>query len=149
MTTDPDALRVLGSRLGHAFRNAALLEQALTHSSFANEHPGTGDNGALAFLGDAVLALVVGEHLWRAFPDEPEGVLTPKRALLVSGASLCRWAVAIQLGSHLRLGRGEEQTGGREKESLLATALEAVLAVVYLEGGLDGARRTVASLALW
>jgi ribonuclease-3 len=149
VTAEPDPLQALGSRLGHAFRDAELLEQALTHSSFANEHAGTRDNGALAFLGDAVLALAVGEHLWRAFPDAPEGVLTPKRAELVSGANLCRWAVAIRLGPHLRLGRGEEQMGGREKESLLATALEAVLAVVYLEGGLDAARRAVASLAVW
>ena len=142
-------LEQLGVLLGHTFRDAGLLEQALTHSSFANEHPGTRDNGALAFLGDAVLALVVGEHLWRAFPDGTEGVLTPKRAELVSGANLGRWAVAIHLGPHLRLGRGEEQMGGREKESLLATALEAVLAVVYLEGGLEAARRAVASRALW
>jgi ribonuclease-3 len=149
VTTEPDPIHALGGRLGHAFRDAALLEQALTHSSFANEHAGTRDNGALAFLGDAVLALIVGEHLWRAFPDEPEGVLTPKRAELVSGANLCRWAVAIHLGPHLCLGRGEELMGGREKESLLATALEAVLAVVYLEGGLDASRRAVASLALW
>lgn len=147
--TAADPLERLSARLGHAFRDAALLEQALTHSSFANEHPGVRDNGALAFLGDAVLALVVGEHLWRAFPDETEGVLTPMRAELVSGANLCRWAVALGLGPALKLGRGEEQTGGREKESLLATALEAVFAVVFLEGGLEAARRAVASLALW
>jgi ribonuclease-3 len=147
--TGADPYERLGARLGHAFRDAALLEQALTHSSFANENPGTRDNGALAFLGDAVLGLIVGEHLWRAFPDESEGVLTPKRAELVSGANLRRWAVGIELGPHLRLGRGEEQTGGREKESVLATALEAVLAVVYLEAGLEAARRAVASLALW
>jgi ribonuclease III len=146
---DPELVERLGVRLGHAFRDTVLLEQALTHSSFANEHPGTRDNGALAFLGDAVLALVVGEHLWRAFPHEPEGLLTPKRAELVSGANLSRWAATLGLGPVLRLGRGEEQTGGREKESLLATALEAVLAVVYLEGGLDAARRAAASLALW
>jgi ribonuclease III len=144
-----DLLEQLGLRLGHVFRDAALLEQALTHSSFSNEHPGARDNGALAFLGDAVLALVVGEHLWQAFPDEPEGMLTPMRAELVSGVNLCRWAITLGLGPALKLGRGEEQTGGREKESLLATALEAVLAVVYLEGGLDAARRAVASLALW
>ena len=149
MMIDPATVERLGERLEHVFSDTALLERALTHSSFANEHPGTHDNGALAFLGDAVLALVVGEHLWRAFPDEPEGVLTPKRAELVSGANLSRWAVALGLGSVLRLGRGEEQLGGREKESLLATALEAVLAVVYLEGGLDAARRAVASLAPW
>ena len=147
--TGADPVEYLGARLGHAFRDAGLLRQALTHSSFANEHPGTRDNGGLAFLGDAVLALVVGEHLWRAFPEEPEGVLTPKRAELVSGANLCRWAVALGLGPALKLGRGEEQTGGREKESLLATALEAVLGVVYLEGGLEAARRAVVSLALW
>ena len=144
-----DPLHALGARLGHAFRDPALLRQALTHSSFANEHPGVRDNGALGFLGDAVLTLVVGEHLWRVFPGEPEGVLTPKRAALVSGANLCRWAVTLGLGPALRLGCGEEQMGGREKESLLATALEAVLAVVYLEGGLDAARRAVASLAMW
>ena len=146
---DPATVERLGARLGHGFGDAALLERALTHSSFANEHPGVRDNGALAFLGDAVLALVVGEHLWRAFPDEPEGVLTPRRAELVSGTSLSRWAVMLGLGPVLRLGRGEEQMGGREKESLLATALEAVLAVVYLEGGPDAAHRAVASLALW
>jgi ribonuclease III len=147
--TGADLLEHLGARLGHSFRDAALLEQALTHSSFANEHPGVRDNGALAFLGDAVLALIVGEHLWRTFPDEPEGVLTPRRAEIVSGANLSRWAVTIGIGPVLRLGRGEEQMGGREKESLLATAFEAVLAVVYLEGGLDASRRSVASLALW
>jgi ribonuclease-3 len=144
-----DPLTQLGRRLGHAFRDRDLLLQALTHSSHANEHLGERDNGALAFLGDAVLALVVGEEVWRAHPDEPEGLLTPRRAALVSGANLARWAAAIDLGPFLRLGRGEEQMGGREKESLLATALEAVLAVVYLEAGLDGARRAVAALAPW
>lgn len=144
-----DPFESLGLRLGHTFRDATLLERALTHSSFVNEHPDARDNGGLAFLGDAVLALVVAEHLWRAFPGQPEGALTPMRAELVSGANLRRWAVAVGLGQALRLGRGEEQTGGRGKESVLATALEAVLAVVYLEGGLEAARRAVASLALW
>jgi ribonuclease-3 len=144
-----DALGALGARLGFPFRDAALLEQALTHSSYANEHPGTSDNGALAFLGDAVLGLVVGEHLWRLHPGAPEGVLTPERAALVSGANLARWAADVGLGSVLLVGRGEGQTGGREKESVLATAFEAVLAVIYLEGGLEAARRAVASLAVW
>ena len=149
MSPGPDPRQALGASLGHAFRDVALLEQALTHSSYANEHLGTRDNGGLAFLGDAVLALVVGEHLWRSYPAEAEGILTPKRAELVSGQSLARWGRAIGLGSALRVGRGEEQMGGREKESVLATALEAVLAVIYLEDGLDAARRAVASLALW
>jgi len=139
----------LGLRLGHIFRDRGLLLESLTHSSYANEHPGERDNGALAFLGDAVLALVVGEHLWRTQPDAPEGLLTPGRAELVAGANLARWAADIDLGPALRLGRGEEQMGGRAKESLLATALEAVLAVVYLEGGLEAARRAVASLVPW
>jgi len=144
-----DALGALGARLGFRFGDAALLEQALTHRSYANEHPGTVDNGALAFLGDAVLGLVVGEHLWRLDPGASEGTLTPKRAALISGSNLARWAADIELGTALRVGRGEGQTGGREKESVLATAFEAVLAVIYLEGGLDAARRTVAARALW
>lgn len=146
---DAGSLGRLGVRLGHSFRDHGLLLEALTHSSWTNEHPGERDNGTLAFLGDAVLALVVGEHLWRSHPTEPEGLLTPRRAELVSGANLALWAAAIDLGPLLRLGRGEEQMGGRAKESLLATALEAVLAVIYLEGGLESARRAVASLAAW
>ena len=122
--------------------------QALTHRSYANEHPPEPDNEALAFLGDAVLDLVVAERLWRASPDAPVGVLSPARADLVSDANLARWARRVDLGPHLRLGRGEEETGGRDKETLLADALEAVLGVVYLEGGVDGARRVVGVLAL-
>ncbi|HET9926750.1 MAG TPA: ribonuclease III domain-containing protein, partial [Methylomirabilota bacterium] len=82
-------------------------------------------------------------------PDEPVGVLTPRRAALVSGENLARWAAALELGAHLRLGRGDEQMGGRAKESVLATALEAVLGVIYLEDGLEACRRTVAALAVW
>ena len=149
MPAGADALGALGVRLGFRFRDAALLEQALTHGSYANEHPGTSDNGALAFLGDAVLGLVVGEHLWRLHPGTTEGTLTPQRAALVSGSNLARWAADVGLGSVLRVGRGEGQTGGREKESVLATAFEAVLAVIYLEGGLEAARRTVAAVAVW
>jgi ribonuclease III len=149
VAADLDATARVGPRLGHVFRDAALLQQALTHRSYVNEHPGERDNGALAFLGDAVLALVVGEHVWREHPDEAEGQLTPRRAGLVSGANLARWAAAVELGSCLRLGRGEALMGGREKDSLLATAMEAVLGVVYLEGGLEAARRAVATLASW
>ena len=89
------------------------------------------------------------ELLWEAAPGEGAGALTVRRAELVSGANLARWAETLDLGRHLQLGRGERQTGGEAKESVLATALEAVLAVVYLEEGLDAARRVVASLAVW
>jgi ribonuclease-3 len=144
-----DPGRALGACLGHAFANPALLREALTHPSWVNEHPPERDNQALAFLGDAVLALVVTEHLFQAAPGAPVGVLTPRRAELVAGATLARWAAAIGLGEHVRLGRGEEQSGGRAKESVLATALEAVLGVIYLEGGLPAARRAVGVLAVW
>ena len=149
MTAPPDPRSALGARLGHAFRDPGRLLEALTHRSFSNENPGCPDNERLALLGDAMLALVVAERLLAAGPSDPVGVLTPRRAELVSGENLARWAAGIGLGRHLRLGRGEEQMGGREKESVLATALEAVLGVVYEEGGLEAGRRAVASLAVW
>ncbi len=149
MTAAPDPAGVLGPRLGHPFRDAALLREALTHRSFTNENPASPDNERLALLGDAVLALVVAERLLAAAPPDPVGVLTPRRAALVSGENLARWAAALELGAHLRLGRGEEQMGGRAKESVLATALEAIVAVVYLEDGLGAARAAVARLAVW
>ena len=147
MGSAPASAAALGTRLDHEFRDPALLERALTHRSYTNEQPATGDNTALAFLGDAVLSLVVAERLWREHPADPVGVLTPDRAALVSGATLARWAEVIDLGPHLRLGRGEAASGGGGKVSLLASALEAVLAVVYLEGGLDAARQAVARLS--
>ena len=140
---------LLGERLGHVFADLALLERALTHRSWANEHAPAADNESLAFLGDAVLALVVAEHLWRGAPGEPVGLLTPRRAEVVSGPNLARWATEIGLGPHLRLGRGEKLQGGQARESVLATAVEALLAVVYLEGGLSAARGSVAALAVW
>jgi ribonuclease III len=149
LTAEPDPAGVLGPRLGHSFRDPELLRQALTHRSFTNENPGSPHNERLALLGDAVLALVVAERLLSAAPAEPVGVLTPRRAALVSGENLAHWATALDLGAHLRLGRGEDQMGGRAKESVLATALEAVVGVVYQEAGLDAARRVVALLAVW
>jgi ribonuclease-3 len=144
-----DSAAELGRRLGHAFRDPDLLARALTHSSWANEHPPCPSNESLALLGDAALALVVAEHLVTAMPEDSVGVLTPRRAAVVSGANLARWAAELGLGSMLRLGRGEEQTGGRSRESVLATALEAVLGVVYREGGVEAVRRVVARLAVW
>ena len=145
--TDPT--RPLGAQLDHEFKDPRLLAQALTHRSYANEHPDAPDNETLAFLGDAVLGLVVGERLWRTAPGDSVGLLTPRRAEIVSGANLARWAERLELGAHLRLGKGEHITGGRAKESLLATALEALLAVVYLEGGLPAASHAIARLAMW
>lgn len=136
-------------RLGHRFRDRGLLLRALTHVSYANENPPALNNDSLAFLGDAALSLIVAEHLWETARDEPVGILTPRRASVVSGENLARWAEALELGPMLRLGRGEELTGGRAKPSVLATALEAVLGVVYLEGGLAAARVVVKRLAVW
>ncbi|OGK95301.1 MAG: hypothetical protein A3D33_14325 [Candidatus Rokubacteria bacterium RIFCSPHIGHO2_02_FULL_73_26] len=146
-----DAARVaeLERRLGHRVRNPALLERALTHASYAHEHPPAADHGALAFLGDAALGLAVAEHLVAASPDAAAGQLTPARAELVSGERLARWAAALDLGPLLRLGRGEDQSGGRGRESILAETLEALLGAVYLEAGLDAVRRVVARLAAW
>ena len=100
-------------------------------------------------MGDAALGLVVAEQVVAADPAAPVGVLTPRRAELVSGANLARWAADLGLGPLLRLGRGEDLTGGRTRESILATALEAVLGAIYLEAGIDGVRRVIARLARW
>jgi ribonuclease-3 len=100
-------------------------------------------------VGDAVLGLVVAEHVLAADPGAPVGILTPRRAELVSGANLARWATELGLGPLLRLGRGEDQTGGRARESILATSLEAVLGAIHLEAGIAAVRRVVARLAGW
>lgn len=146
-----DAVRVadLERRLGYHFRDPGLLERALTHASYANEHQPAPDHERLAFLGDAALALVVAEHVTAADPQAPVGVLTPRRAELVEGAQLARWALGLELPPLLRLGRGEDQTGGRARESILATALEAVLGAIYQEAGLDAVRDVIGRLAAW
>jgi ribonuclease-3 len=146
---DPARVAALERRLGHRFQDLALLERALTHTSYANEHPPPRHHEGLAFLGDAALALIVAERLLGEDPDAPVGVLTPRRAALVSGANLALWATELDLGPLLRLGRGEDLTGGRARESILATALEAVLGVVYLEAGLPGVAAAVGRLAAW
>ncbi|WP_051979110.1 ribonuclease III [Edaphobacter aggregans] len=130
----------------HRFNRPDLLTLALTHRSLAYEsNPDapptpTGDNEQLEFVGDAVLGLIVAEGLYHRFPDSREGELTRLRASLVSRRHLGHVAERIGLGSMLRLGRGEEQSGGRQKPALLANALEAVIAALYLDGGLDAAR---------
>src|SRR5690606_23349239 len=133
--------------LGYRFRRRELLERALTHRSYANESRGrAADNEKLEFLGDAVLDLVVGHHLMGAFPSLREGELSVTRAQVVSEAGLSQVASELGLGEFVRLGVGEERTGGRSKPSLLADAFEAVVAAVYLDGGFEAARDLVERL---
>ena len=128
--------------LGYVFRKPELLQTALTHKSFlqGSQEKAGKDNERLEFLGDAVLALVVSEHLVRIFPHADEGELSKIKAFLVSRSSLSKAATRLQLGTWLRLGRGEEATDGRQKSSLLANALEAIIAAVYIDGGSEHAR---------
>lgn len=128
--------------IGYIFQNVRLLDEALTHTSHVNElkEKSLRDNERLEFLGDAVLALIISEQVAAACPDSTEGTLSKLRSRLVSEASLARAARRLELGKLVRLGRGEELTQGREKDSILANALEAVLAAVYRDGGLEAAR---------
>ncbi|PYN47910.1 MAG: hypothetical protein DME00_13895 [Candidatus Rokuibacteriota bacterium] len=146
---DPLRVAELERRLGYRFRAPSLLEEALTHASFANEHPPAADHARLAFLGDAALGLVVADHVIAADPAAAVGELTARRAELVTGRHLARWAVELELGALLRLGRGEDQSGGRTRDSILASALEAVLGAIYREGGLDEVRRVLGRLGAW
>ena len=146
----PEDIAGLQEKLDYRFLKPALLQQALTHSSHAREleaaQPATGragDNEQLEFLGDAVLSLLTSEELFHRFPDFREGDLSKLRAHLVSEKHLIRVAIELQLGEYLRLGRGEEKSGGRHKTALLVDALEAVLAALYLDGGLEAVRRLV------
>ncbi len=134
--------------VGYTFADDSLLKTALTHRSFANENQELEceDNEKLEFLGDAVLDLVVGHRLMRAFPTLKEGELSVTRAQLVSEVALARVAKEIDLGSYLRLGKGERRSGGREKSSLLADAFEALVAAVYLDGGFMAAEELVVRL---
>jgi ribonuclease-3 len=138
----------LESRLGYAFQDPRLLEQALTHSSYVNEHPDPPlvANERLEFLGDAVLSLVISEVLWDRHPDDAEGVLTARRAAIVSARDLARIAARIDLGAYLQLGQGAERSGERARGSVLASTFEAVVAAVYLDGGLEAARQLVLGL---
>ena len=135
-------MEILEKKLGYTFRDPSLLRAALYHSSYANEHRAAGirSNERLEFLGDAVLGFVTAEYLYAKHPDLPEGDLTRRRAALVCEESLHEVAQALDLGSCLQLGRGEEQGGGRYRPSILADATESVFAAVYLDGGMDAAR---------
>lgn len=140
----------LEEKLGYVFENKALLENALTHSSYANENRGLclHSNERLEFLGDSVLGMVVADYLYRRHPDLPEGDLTRTRAALVCEGSLVEVAQALDLGSYLKLGKGESAGGGRERPSIVADAVEAVLAAVYLDGGIGSARKIITRFIL-
>ncbi len=130
------------NEIGYKFRNIALLERALTHSSYANENRALGveDNERLEFLGDSVLGMNTALYLFNKYPEEPEGELTKMRSSLVCTGALCERAKAINLGEELRLGHGEESGGGRERASILADAFEAVIGAIYLDSGEESAR---------
>lgn len=140
----------LQEALGYRFRNPALLKNALTHSSYANErwHNALESNERLEFLGDSILGMTVAEYLYRTFPSRPEGDLTKMRADMVCEATLARVARRIDLGKYLLLGRGEEQSGGRERSSILADAVESVIAASYLDGGFKAAHKIIDRLIL-
>lgn len=136
--------------LGYRFENPELLEQALTHSSYANEKLGGAleCNERLEFLGDAVLGMVVADHLYREHPDLPEGDLTRLRSSMVCEEALAQVARDWALGNHIHLGHGETMNGGQERASILADAVEAVLAAIYLDSGIAQARRTIRAFIL-
>lgn len=141
---------MLEERIGYTFKNRGLLEQALTHSSYANEKKlGKGGcNERLEFLGDAVLELISSDFLFRAFPEVPEGELTKRRASLVCEPSLAFCARQFGLQEFLLLGRGEDLTGGRNRDSIVSDATEALLGAIYLDGGFASAKEFVLNFIL-
>ena len=134
-------IKDLENAIGYRFQNINLLQNALTHSSYANErwHNSLMSNERLEFLGDSVLGMVVAEYLYRTFPNRPEGELTRMRADMVCEKTLAAVAGRIELGKHLMLGNGEEQGGGRNREAILADAGESVIAAALLAGGMSAA----------
>jgi len=135
-------IKELEAAIGYRFQNITFLQNALAHSSYANErwHDSLMSNERLEFLGDSILGMVVAEYLYRNFPDRPEGELTRMRADMVCENSLAAVADKVGLGQHLLLGHGEEQGGGRSRASILADAVESVIAASFLDGGMEAAR---------
>jgi len=144
-------IKDLESAIGYRFNNITLLQNALTHSSYANErwHNSLKSNERLEFLGDSILGMVVAEYLYRSFPDRPEGELTRMRADMVCEKTLAAVAARIGLGEHLMLGNGEEQGGGRSRDSILADAVESVIAASFLDGGMSAARQLSKNSFWW
>lgn len=140
----------LEKAIGYRFNNISLLQNALAHSSYANErwHNSLMSNERLEFLGDSILGMTVADHLYRNFPDRPEGELTRMRADMVCEKTLAAVANQIGLGQHLLLGHGEERFGGRNRESILADAVESIIAACYLDGGFESAAAFIRSFIL-
>ena len=141
-------LAQLEDTIDYRFRKRELLEQAVTHSSYSRAPTPSANNERLEFLGDSILGFIVSERLSAQFPTRPEGELTKLRASLVSAANLVKVAEALDIGAYLRLGRGEEISGGREKKTLLVNAFEALVAAVYLDGGIEAACQLVGGTVL-
>ena len=143
-------IKDLEAAIGYRFENITLLQNALTHSSYANErwHNSLLSNERLEFLGDAILGMTVAKFLYQTFPDRPEGELTRMRADMVCEQTLAKVAGRINLGKHLLLGNGEEQGGGRTRNSILADAVESVIAATYLDGGMEAAQRFIEQFIL-
>lgn len=143
-------LNELEAAIGYRFRNIGLLQNALSHSSYANEryHNSLMSNERLEFLGDSVLGMLVADYLYRTFPDRPEGELTRMRADMVCETALAVIANRLELGKYFLLGKGEEQGGGRTRNSILADAVESVIAACYLDGGMDAASAFVEKFVL-
>ena len=143
-------LKDLETALGYRFQNITLLENALTHSSYANErwHNSLLSNERLEFLGDSVLGMLVAEFLFHSFPNRPEGELTRMRADMVCETTLANAANVIGIGEHLLLGHGEERFGGRNRNSILADAIESVIAAAFLDGGIAAAKGIVEKFVL-
>ena len=137
-------MEVLEQKLNYKFNNKKLLQNALTHSSYANEvRNGITSNERLEFLGDSVLSIIVAEYLFLHYKNIPEGELTKLRASLVCEKTLCKFSRELELGKFLKLGKGEDKGGGRERDSILADAFEALLAAIYLDGGMEVATNHV------
>ena len=143
-------IKDLEDALGYRFQNIILLQNALTHSSYANErwHNSLKSNERLEFLGDSILGMVVAEYLYLTFQDRPEGELTRMRADMVCEQALAEIAERLQLGNHLLLGHGEEQSNGRRRVSILADAVESVIAALFLDGGMAAARGFIEKFVL-
>ena len=143
-------IKDLEESIGYRFSNITLLQNALTHSSYANErwHDSNRSTERLEFLGDSILGMIVAEHLYKNFPDRPEGELTRMRADMVCETSLAAVAAQIDLGRHLLLGHGEEQGGGRTRPSILADGVESVIAASFLDGGMAAAEGIVRRFVL-